>query len=326
MAFASCSEQKNQETSEELLPVQQSLKKDDLQNEGLSDLRVKRNEIFARYGYIFKSKELSDYFAQFEWYKPAFANVTDQLTEIDKQNIQLLLGLENAIKAQSISKQVVGQWTSKQYLRTLDRTKSQRASYAQGATQLLHLKESGESLIIFNFHEGISPDYSVEDNRIIFKGRPFQELGAEFIDYYTLIFRNHQTTDTLVRFDVWDAERRNLAINELVFQGKYLDLQTGDTVEFKRNGNVTGIEGFTEYSAFEDYIGPALDLDLLRLKTEDEDLTELTWLSHGDQLDLYSIKCLQYDSEQQECWEIAKDQLLYSLKRINSDLKKLRHY
>jgi hypothetical protein len=59
-----------------------------------SELRVKRNEIFARYGYKFKSEELSTYFSSKEWYEPKYDNVDSLLTELDKQNVKILLNEE----------------------------------------------------------------------------------------------------------------------------------------------------------------------------------------------------------------------------------------
>ncbi len=57
----------------------------------IRDLDIMRNEIFASYGYRFKGKEWQDYFGKKKWYQPRFDNVDDQLTEIDRHNIDLLL-------------------------------------------------------------------------------------------------------------------------------------------------------------------------------------------------------------------------------------------
>ncbi|RXQ95974.1 YARHG domain-containing protein [Ancylomarina salipaludis] len=59
------------------------------------ELRIKRNLIFARYGYIFKSKDLKDYFTNKDWYNPRYINVQHFLTNIDKENIDLILKFEN---------------------------------------------------------------------------------------------------------------------------------------------------------------------------------------------------------------------------------------
>ena len=55
------------------------------------DLRILRNTIYAKYGYIFKSKDLNDIFSKTEWYKPkeyfnerAFSHLDDCFLEIIK--------------------------------------------------------------------------------------------------------------------------------------------------------------------------------------------------------------------------------------------------
>lgn len=59
------------------------------------ELRIMRNEIFASYGYNFKSKDLQEYFSKQSWYVPSDDNVVDKLTEIEKYNIQLIKKKEN---------------------------------------------------------------------------------------------------------------------------------------------------------------------------------------------------------------------------------------
>jgi serine/threonine protein kinase len=54
------------------------------------ELRIMRNEIFARYGYIFKSEDLRDYFNSQDWYSPRFDNVNDMLTDLEKRNADFI--------------------------------------------------------------------------------------------------------------------------------------------------------------------------------------------------------------------------------------------
>ena len=75
-------------------PDQKLLSKDYLRGKSPSELRIMRNEIFARYGYIFKSEDLRDYFTSKKWYKPTSDNVNGLLTEIDKKNIELIAEFE----------------------------------------------------------------------------------------------------------------------------------------------------------------------------------------------------------------------------------------
>ena len=64
-----------------------------------AELQIKRNEIFAQYGYKFKSQELSTYFFLKEWYDPRYDNVYSFLTQLDKENIKILLAEEDQRKA-----------------------------------------------------------------------------------------------------------------------------------------------------------------------------------------------------------------------------------
>jgi hypothetical protein len=62
------------------------------------ELDVMRNEIFAEYGFIFKSPKWKGYFEKVPWYKPEFDNVDDKLTEIDKHNIKFILDYQHQYK------------------------------------------------------------------------------------------------------------------------------------------------------------------------------------------------------------------------------------
>jgi len=56
---------------------------------GLSkyDLKIMRNEIFARHGYIFTTSDMKQYFSNQSWYSPRYSNVTSMLTDIEQKNI-----------------------------------------------------------------------------------------------------------------------------------------------------------------------------------------------------------------------------------------------
>ncbi|WP_052670539.1 YARHG domain-containing protein [Draconibacterium sediminis] len=74
---------------------------EELMDMNLSELRIKRNEIYARRGYIFNSKVLQEVFSKEGWYKPKYRDVSQRLDEIDKINIKLVL------KAEKFKKQIL---------------------------------------------------------------------------------------------------------------------------------------------------------------------------------------------------------------------------
>lgn len=58
------------------------------------DLRILRNEIYARHGYIFNSSDLANYFSAFNWYVPRYKNVDNMLNTNERYNVNLIKSLE----------------------------------------------------------------------------------------------------------------------------------------------------------------------------------------------------------------------------------------
>ena len=61
-------------------------------------LRILRNEIFARKGKIFKSKDLHEIFSKQPWYKPDLDYNDKRLSTLDSENIALILKFEKTAK------------------------------------------------------------------------------------------------------------------------------------------------------------------------------------------------------------------------------------
>lgn len=64
--------------------------------EGLSawDLKIMRNEIFARHGYIFKTSDMIDYFRYETWYRPMYSDVSARLSAIERANVNYIKSFE----------------------------------------------------------------------------------------------------------------------------------------------------------------------------------------------------------------------------------------
>lgn len=70
------------------------LSADELGNYSALELRIARNEIFARRGLRFKDPALQNHFSQFSWYRPTTDNVS--LSPTEKANVALLKSAEDA--------------------------------------------------------------------------------------------------------------------------------------------------------------------------------------------------------------------------------------
>lgn len=59
-------------------------------------LRIMRNEIMARHGYRFQSKDLQEYFCKQSWYKPAASNASVKLSLLEQLNVDLIKSVEDS--------------------------------------------------------------------------------------------------------------------------------------------------------------------------------------------------------------------------------------
>lgn len=59
------------------------------------DIKIMRNSIFARHGYVFiKGGEMDKYFKSKEWYIPRFNNINHLLSDTENHNIKIIKQLE----------------------------------------------------------------------------------------------------------------------------------------------------------------------------------------------------------------------------------------
>ena len=71
------------------------LKEKDVENMRPAELRIMRNEIYARHGYGFKLVEMREHFEKQGWYMAVSQDVTTNLTEREKKNAALIKRYEN---------------------------------------------------------------------------------------------------------------------------------------------------------------------------------------------------------------------------------------
>lgn len=83
------------------------------------ELRIIRNTLFAKYGYIFKSDDLKQHFSQLKWYKPEFADqdtVLNMFSELDKTRLGIVKEYERQLQKRSIH---ISNLSFEDYLNTL---------------------------------------------------------------------------------------------------------------------------------------------------------------------------------------------------------------
>lgn len=73
---------------------QRTLTEEDVWNYNSEELRLMRNEIYARHGYSFKIKDMRYYFEDQDWYMPVTTDIRRALTTTEIENIELIYEYE----------------------------------------------------------------------------------------------------------------------------------------------------------------------------------------------------------------------------------------
>ncbi len=66
----------------------------ELKNASKGQLKIMRNEIFARHGFTFKTDKMKKYFEDCEWFKATKNDVNSELSDIENANIKLISSYE----------------------------------------------------------------------------------------------------------------------------------------------------------------------------------------------------------------------------------------
>jgi hypothetical protein len=72
------------------ITAERDLEYADISGLSTEELRILRNWIFARHGYIFHSEDLQEYFGAKDWYTPISTNVTAELTDVERRNVAFI--------------------------------------------------------------------------------------------------------------------------------------------------------------------------------------------------------------------------------------------
>ncbi len=199
-----------------------------------------------------------------------------------------------------------GTWASEAYIRILKTTKSPRLSQDSG--YFIQIPKSyKDKTFPYLYHEA-GGEYHVVKHR--------EKFYLKSID---------NTTDSLkitvadngnklkIWNDIFVKIKDSCGVPEdVLFKGNYK--LNGKSVTFNANGTIVGLDSIKFYAIENDYIGPGLgDLDVIYLgKTSKEKQTH-SFLFKADTLFIFKIKCLEIDSSNGDCLDIANEKLLYKL-------------
>jgi hypothetical protein len=238
----------------------------------------------------------------------------------DKKQVAKILPInsERNFKKNDTTIPFSGFYINENYLATIQKTKSPRKAQETSdeiSFVIIPDMTNKETELIFNFHEG-SPPLTIVNNNNKYELWTFENNKATEFNASITVDGNNKIKingKTLVKVcDFYDTDRFDggIILKELLFKGKYSS-EKGDNVEFKRNGQVIGLDGLKYYSPITDYYDNGMQIDMVRLGQTKEKTENFGFKFQGDTLFIHKVKCI--DSSNNECNTVDYGELIYKL-------------
>lgn len=225
----------------------------------------------------------------------------------------------SSFKTEKTAIPFAGSWISASYVSSL--MEHQSPKVAQEGSMECYFEVPAETLtpttMIYNFHEGISDLIPVVRRGMV-------ELWEKQNDtlFKAMYVLNPFTPDTLllgmkkfVKINPVMRDGQPAILEELLFKGIYTLKKTGD-VEFKANGEVTGLGKYKYYKPVIDYFDAGLQVDQVGLGESPDQWEYFGFKMIKDKLELYTLKCKAYDSTGKDCVFVGYGDEIYNLRKV----------
>lgn len=210
-------------------------------------------------------------------------------------------------KTHSVPVPFAGNWISETYLRDIREHQSPRKAQETIEECYIQLPDHTlrSSTMIINFHEGISDLVMVNNNGAFHLWEKagdtlsnvkytIQPISADSIKIGEKLF---------VKINSSTAGNEPQILEEILFKGKYKS-KNGEQVEFKSNGEVTGLGKYKYYKPVIDYFDAGLQVDQVGLSETADKMENFGFKFKKDRLELYALKCTTYDNIEKRCVEV----------------------
>jgi len=207
-----------------------------------------------------------------------------------------------------------GFYVSENYLNLVNQTKSLKVAQDSGLCIDIPQRTLKTAMIGYHFHEGVG-------YYIVKRGDKYQLIAAppnDSIKDIDTVYSHAINIELISQGKIKIGKEYFQKIKsanvgeELLFAGKYQS-ETGSAVEFTADGKVTRLDNYKTYSVMIDYIDEARDVDQVLLGTNTKDQKEFAFKFKHDTLQIYELKCLEYDKDNHMCGSVDFGKLKYTL-------------
>ena len=214
-----------------------------------------------------------------------------------------------------------GDWLNEKYFTLINEKRSPRDAQEKVENVFIqipaHTKDT--TVMVYGFHES-GPDivvvknndqwelWEVQGDSLDKKAWTAQVIDAEHIQL---------GEDRFVKINsAHGAYNEALILEEILFKGHY-KLKGGGDVEFKNTGEVTGLGKYKYYRVLSDYLDAGLDVNQVWLGESRDSMDYYGFKNKVKSLDIYHLKCLEYNKEDKRCDQVDFGKVAYSLTKVD---------
>ena len=229
---------------------------------------------------------------------------------------------EVQFKSLSTSVPYAGSWVSKDYLDIIHKDQSPRK--AQETSEEVFITLPANTLkpatMVYNFHEAM-------DNLVLVNRKGTFELWEKQNDSlvnakYTIEKLADDTLKiggkTFVKINPDLSGDQPRILEAILFAGKYTN-KKGEPVEFKPNGEVTGLGKYNFYLPVIDYFDAGLQVDQIGLGVTRDKMDYFSFKFQKEKFDIYTLKCKEVDPVDKRCVDVTFGIKVYELKKTASN-------
>ncbi|MBO9203709.1 MULTISPECIES: hypothetical protein [Niastella] len=206
-----------------------------------------------------------------------------------------------------------GFWLNETYVKKIEHTRSPLESQHASANCCLFIPASTlqPASMASNLHEG-GPDMV-----IVKKDNSFQ------------FFHKENDTVSHLAYDIQIISANKLKVGkqtfiktnenflaDILFSGEYKDT-IGTTIQFSKDGHITGLGTYSVYDVVYDYLGPGMEVDLIDMGQNPKNMEQFGFKFDQDTLTIHKLNCLETDSTDNSCLEVSLGDIKYKLIRVH---------
>ena len=208
-----------------------------------------------------------------------------------------------------------GYWLSEDYINNLNENKSPKNAQEKGC-EYIEIPERTliTTSIILNFHDGGEQLQVLKNKEVYQLWKIDNDSISELMsDIEVVSNAKIKIADkSFIKISPLKIDGETKILEEILFKGQYITTE-GKLINFKNNGQISGLDNYNFYSPIIDYSDAGLQIDQIGFGKTTKDFEYFGFKFNKETLELYKLKCITYDSIENECVEVDYGELAYKL-------------